>query len=179
MDDSEVALKGLMLRGLDGDAQAYRRLLALLSERLRLYFTRRLGEARDDVEDLVQETLLAAHTRRATYDRTQPLTPWVYALGRYKLIDHWRRRRVRAHLPIEDYADFLAADSHDPTAAGDLDRVMSGLSAQHQTLVRDVKIEGLSLAEAGERAKMSEGAAKVALHRAMKRLAEKARGRAD
>ncbi len=168
-----------MQRGLDGDAQAYRRLLALLSDRLRLYFARRMGEARDDVEDLVQETLLAAHTRRSTYDRSQPLTPWIYALARYKLIDHWRRHRVRAHLPIEDYAEFLAAETGDPTAASDLDRVMADLPEQHQRLVRDVKVDGLSLAEAGARARLSEGAAKVALHRAMKRLTEKVRGRAD
>ena len=93
MDDLETQLKRLMLRGLDGDANAHRRLLSLLSERLRAYYSHRMASAHADVEDLVQETLLAVHLRRASYDRGQPFTAWAFAIARYKLIDHWRRRK--------------------------------------------------------------------------------------
>ena len=44
-----------------------------------------------DAEDLVQETLIAMHSRRATYEPSQPLTAWVYGIARYKLIDEYRR----------------------------------------------------------------------------------------
>jgi hypothetical protein len=46
---------------------------------------RRLASLPDDVEDLLQELLLAIHIQRHTYDSTQPLTPWVQAIARYKL----------------------------------------------------------------------------------------------
>lgn len=173
--DLEDRLKALMLRGQAGDAAAWRELLALLSARLRMFFARRLDGAAD-VEDLVQETLLAVHRRRMTYDPTQPFTVWAYAIARYKLIDHWRRNRSRRHEPIDDMADFLAApETEAPETRGDLDRVLANLSDRHQKLVRDVKIEGMSLAEAGARIGLSEGAAKVALHRALKVLTDFAR----
>lgn len=179
MTETEARLKALMLLGLDGDAPAYRLLLSLLGGRLRAYFERRMRDAPGDVEDLVQETLMAVHTRRATYDRAQPFTPWAFALARYKLIDHWRRRKIRVTVPIDDYVEVLAAYAPEPGSAMDLERALATLPERQRDLVRGVKIEGLSLAEAGTRAGVSEGAAKVALHRALKALGERMRGRAD
>jgi RNA polymerase sigma-70 factor (ECF subfamily) len=164
-----------MLEGLNGDAQAHARLLKLLSERLRAYFGRRLSASPDDVEDLVQETLLAVHLRRATYDPAQPFTAWAHAIARYKLIDHWRRCKIRATAPLDDVADFLASDPVDTDAGLDLTRVLATLPARQRALVEDVKVQGLSLSEAGLRGGLSEGAAKVALHRALKQLAERLR----
>ena len=69
---SEPELRGLMLAGLDGDAAAHKALLTRLSAHLRAYFKARLeriGTVPADAEDLVQETLIALHTRRHTYDR--------------------------------------------------------------------------------------------------------------
>ena len=171
MDELETQLKRLMLSGLDGDANAHRRLLGLLSERLRPYFMHRMSQAPSDVEDLVQETLLAIHLRRESYDRAQPLTAWVFAIARYKLIDHWRRRKIRVTTPLGDVEDFLAADTVLPDDGLDLTRALSTLPPRQRALVENVKIAGLSLSEAGAAAGVSEGAAKVALHRALKMLA--------
>src|SRR5580704_3255032 len=100
-----------MLASLAGDAAAYRALLKALGTHLRAFFARRLGGV--DAEDLVQETLLAMHTRRATYDTSQPLTAWVYAIARYKLIDYFRRMKLRRTLPIENAENVLAANNTD------------------------------------------------------------------
>ncbi|MBU1375758.1 MAG: sigma-70 family RNA polymerase sigma factor [Alphaproteobacteria bacterium] len=177
----EQRLKALMLRAQAGDGQAWREVLTLLNARLTPYFRRRLGpEHAAEVEDLVQETLLAVHSRRMTYDATQPFTAWAHAVARYKLIDHWRRRRVRRHVPLDDVADTLWIDAdHEGEVAADLDRLLGGLPSKQEQLVRGVKIEGLSLAEAGERFGMTEGAAKVSLHRALKALMAKVGSRGD
>jgi RNA polymerase sigma-70 factor (ECF subfamily) len=169
--DVEDRLKALMLRGQAGDATAWRELLSALSRQLRGYFARRMDTGAD-VEDLVQETLMAIHRRHMTYDPAQPFTAWVHAIARYKLIDHWRRSRVRRHVPLDDVSDWLTETStvEEGATRADLDRVLSVLPDRQRALVRDVKIEGLSLAEAGRRMGVSEGAAKVALHRAMKAL---------
>ncbi len=178
MNDPEARLKGLMLSGLDGDARAHRELLGLMGERLRAYFTRRMASVPADVEDLVQETLLAVHLRRASYDRDLPFTPWALAIARYKLIDHWRRRKIRATVPLDDVEAFLSAEPP-PTDDGlDLTRALGALPPRQRALIEDVKVKGFSLGEAGERAGISEGAAKVALHRALKMLAGRMR-RAD
>jgi RNA polymerase sigma-70 factor (ECF subfamily) len=175
--DLEPRLNALMRRAQAGEASAWRELLAELAERLSVYFGRRLAQDHAaDLEDLVQETLLAIHRRRATYDPSQPFTAWAYAVARYKLIDFWRRRRVRGHVPLEFVEDTLWEDADlSAEARLDLERLLVTLPERQQRLVRDVKIQGLSLAEAGARAGMSEGAAKVALHRAMAALAARAR----
>jgi RNA polymerase sigma-70 factor (ECF subfamily) len=178
VDDLEARLKSLMLRGLDGDAQAHRALLTALGERLRAYFTPRMSGVPADVEDLMQETLLAVHLRRASWDRAQPFTPWAFAIARYKLIDHWRRRRIRMTAPIDDVADFLAVPAVHSDDGLDITRGLEGLSPNQRNLIVAVKLEGRSLAEAGAQTGVSEGAAKVALHRALKALAERMR-RAD
>jgi RNA polymerase sigma-70 factor, ECF subfamily len=85
MDAIEGELKCLMVASLGGDEGAYRSVLGRLSGYLRGYYKTRLVAGRvADVEDLVQETLLAIHVRRHTYDPDQPFTPWVYAIARYK-----------------------------------------------------------------------------------------------
>lgn len=90
-----------MVESLRGDPHSYRQLLGLLSDRLRRYFVRCLGEAAHEVEPLVQETLIAINARRATYDRRQQLTAWVHAIAHHKLKKH-RRRSGRVLAPADD-----------------------------------------------------------------------------
>jgi RNA polymerase sigma-70 factor (ECF subfamily) len=169
---SEAQLKALMLAALAGDAAAYRALLKALGIHLRAYYARRLGGA--DVEDLVQETLLAMHTRRATYDVTQPLTAWVYAIARYKLIDHFRRAKIRQTVPIENAENILAANDTDAALIQrDIEQALASLPERTRALILQTKIEGLTAAEAGAQTGMSESAVKVSVHRAMKALNEK------
>lgn len=92
---AEAQLRALMLAALAGDGNAQHALLSQLAERLRVFYRRRLGHDVAVVEDLVQEALIAVHTRRETYDPAQPLTGWVYAIARYKLADCFRRSQRR------------------------------------------------------------------------------------
>ena len=176
MTDTESGLKELMLRGLAGDANAHAQLLSDLSGYLRAYFARRLGPASAETEDLVQETLLAIHLKRETYDPRQPFTPWAYAIGRYKLLDHFRRRGVRRAVPLEDAGVLIAAESADEGATRrDLAQLMAELPPRQRALIADVKLTGYSIDEAARRQSMTPGAAKVAIHRALQRLARKVR----
>jgi RNA polymerase sigma-70 factor (ECF subfamily) len=90
-DDVESTLKPLWLRAQAGDETAYRQALGMLARRLRSYLRRRLSAFPDEVEDLVQETLLALHLQRGTYDPTLPVSAWAVAIARHKLVDLWRR----------------------------------------------------------------------------------------
>src|SRR5215471_8228454 len=106
----ESELRSLLVRGLAGDAGAYHAFLRDLSAYLRGFFRKRLSGLPDEVEDLVQETLLAVHNQRHTYDSQQPLTAWVYAIAKYKLMDLLRRRAARdsRNDPLDDESDVLA-----------------------------------------------------------------------
>lgn len=165
-----------MLRGLAGDATAHAMLLSGMTGYLRGFFARRLGRDAADLEDLVQETLLAIHLKRETYDTSQAFTSWAYAIARYKLIDRYRRNRIRKTEPIEDAGDLFAADeTEEGGTKRDLEKLLSSLPAKQRELLKDVKLTGLSNAEAAARAGMSETAVKVSIHRSLKALMRRAR----
>lgn len=173
MVELEAELKALMVRSLAGDGAAYAALLRRLGDHLRAYYLRRLGRAAD-AEDLLQETLIAMHARRSTYDPSRPFTAWVHAIARYKLIDFYRRTKRRAEEPLDD-PDILFG-SEDASAAEaqlDVERLLGRLPEKTRRLIRDVKIEGLSTAEAAARHGISESAVKVGVHRGLKSLGAK------
>ena len=175
MAADEAELRALMRASLAGDARAHRTLLSRLSANLRAYYKSRLariGRSATEAEDLMQEALMAIHTRRHTYDPAEPLTPWVYAIARYKLIDHLRRTRSSmADLPLEDVEEIMAQDDHVETeSANDLNRLLSDLPDKMRRAIQAVKLEGLSVAEAASQCGMSESAVKVNVHRGLKAL---------
>jgi hypothetical protein len=91
MQLKEERLRSLLIRGLVGDASAYHLFLGELTAHLRSFLRRRMSRLPEETEDLVQELLLAIHNQRHTYDPGQPLTAWVQAIARYKLVDLLRR----------------------------------------------------------------------------------------
>ena len=175
MAANEAERRALMKASLAGDASAHRTLLSRLSANLRAYFKTRLariGRSATEAEDLTQEALMAIHTRRHTYDPAEALTPWVYAIARYKLIDHLRHTRASmTDLPIEDAEELMAQDDYVGTeSANDLTVLLSELPDKMQRAIRAVKLDGLSVAEAASQCGMSESAVKVNVHRGLKAL---------
>ena len=167
----EAELKALMIAAQAGDSAAQTRLLTALAGRLRAFFARRLSGRADEVEDLVQETLLAIHVKRATYDPRFDFTPWAFAIARYKFIDHLRRLGGRVSVALDDAGELLAADNPEEGAVRrDVADLLGRLPARQRALMRDVKLEGYSMEEAAGRAGVSVTAAKVSVHRGMKRL---------
>ena len=177
MEANEADLRALLKAGLTGDAAAYQNFLTRLSGNLRAYYKGKLaraGRSGSEAEDLMQETLFAIHTRRHTYDPEQPLTPWVYAIARYKLIDHLRRTRSSlSEAPIEDASEIMARDdAAGAESAFDLARLLGKLPQKMRNAIRYVKVEGMSVSEAAARSGMSEAAVKVNVHRGLKTLAD-------
>jgi RNA polymerase sigma-70 factor (ECF subfamily) len=177
---SEEKLHELMVRSLSGDNAAYHSFLKELSTHLRVFYRRRLVQLTDEVEDLVQETLLAVHNYRHTYDADQPLTAWVYAIARYKLADMMRRRSGREALndPLDDELDVLAASDNEAIdAQRDVAKLLEQLPDRQRLPIQYVKLDGLSVVETAKLTGMSESAVKVGVHRGLKALAEKMRGK--
>ena len=171
---SEDRLRDLLVRGLAGDATAYHAFLKDLSTHLRAFFRKRLSGLQDEVEDLVQEALLAVHNQRHTYDPGQPLTAWVYAIAKYKLADLLRRRAGRDALnePLDDESDVLAHnDSEAATAHLDVAKLLQRLPDRQRLPIIHMKLEGMSVVETARVTGMSESAVKVGVHRGLKALA--------
>jgi RNA polymerase sigma-70 factor, ECF subfamily len=176
---SEHRLRRELVAGLGGDAAAYHAFLASLGSRLRAYFRRRMTRWPDEVEDLVQETLIAVHNQRHTYDADQPLTAWVHAIAKYKLIDLMRRsgRRDALTEPLHEEAAELAsqADGDAAQARRDLGKLLELLPDHQRLPILHVKVQGLSVIEAAALTGMSVSAVKVGVHRGLKALAKRIR----
>jgi RNA polymerase sigma factor (sigma-70 family) len=161
-----------MTGSLNGDAAAHGALLRALLPVLRGYFMRRIG-ALGDVEDLVQETLIAVHRKRASYDPARPFGPWLFAVARYKMIDSIRRQRP--HVPLDGLEDMLGDGGFEDSVSAKLDveAMLATLPPKQAAMIRDTRIEGLSTAEAAARRDVSESDVKVSVHRGLKALGER------
>ncbi|WP_110996099.1 sigma-70 family RNA polymerase sigma factor [Pseudomonas sichuanensis] len=178
----ESQLQALLLRGLSGDAVAYRDFLAALALHVRGFLQRRLAWRPSEVEDLVQEVLLAVHNARHTYQAQQPLTAWVQAIARYKLADHLRSfaRHEARNAPLDDDTDLFAGTGAEPAEASlDLERLLDQLPARQRLPIVHVKLEGLSVEEAARLTGLSSSAVKVGIHRGLKALARLIEGRSN
>jgi RNA polymerase sigma-70 factor, ECF subfamily len=174
----EERLRSLMLQSLAGDAAAYRMFLDELTARLRSYLRRRLGGLPGEVEDLLQELLFAVHNKRHTYDPNQPLTAWVQAIARYKLVDLLRRRSRGDVLtdPLDEDDQVIVTTANDAAEAQyDVAKLLRGLPDRQRLPILYVKIEGASVTDTAVRTGMSESAVKVGIHRGLKALAERIR----
>ncbi len=176
MRASEDKLKAWMCGGLDGDAAAHASMLRALVPLLRGFYRRRMQGAEDDIEDMVQETLIAVHTRRATYDRARPFTAWLFAIARYKMIDHFRRSRQTC--AIEGLEEILVAEGFEDAsnARADVDRLLDSLPAKQAMAIRATHVDGLSVSEAAQGIGIGESDVKVSVHRGLKALAARMAG---
>ena len=171
----EIRLKPLWLAAQSGDEKAYAESLALMARQLRGYFRRRMPALVGDVEDLVQETLLAVHLQRGTYDANYPVTAWLLAIARHKLVDLWRRRgrRESLHDDLDDLDELpMLEEPADVHASRDLSVLLQALPEPQRQAIEITKLEGLSIAEASTRTGLSESSIKVLVHRGLKRLSK-------
>lgn len=141
---------------------------------------KRLSAMPADVEDLVQESLLAIHNKRYTFDPSQPLGAWVYAIANYKLVDFLRRRGIRESLneSLENIGELFSHSNVEAAEARrDIMKLLDQLPEKQRMPIVHTKLEGLSVEEAAERTGMSESAIKVGVHRGLKKLASLVSGR--
>ncbi len=160
-----------------GDRAAYEALLADIAGMLRAHARARLarsGFGPEEAEDVVQETLIALHAKRHTWDPERPILPWIQAIARHKTVDAARRlgraRRRADARPVEDLADLLPARTERPDARRDAHALLARLPNRERGVVEALAIEGLSIAATASRVAISEGAVRVAFHRGLARL---------
>ena len=164
----EATLARLMAAAQKGDRPAYNVLLSEAGMWLERYFRRRVPP--HQLDDLVQDVLLALHAKRATYDATRPFLPWLAAIARYRWVDHLRKVYKHESDLLED--DHASTDSDEDVveARVSLERLFVQLPESQVEAIELVKIEGLSIKEASERTGQSESLVKVNIHRGLKKL---------
>jgi len=168
----DTDLEELMRRYQDGDLDAFRKLYDVLADPISRYLR---GFVRDPgtVEDLVQDTFLQIHRSRHTYQPPRPVRPWVYAIARHTALMYLRSRRRRAAevLAFDELPDIPEVARPDGVERRDtLARAARGLPATTREILVLHHVLGFSFAEIGQVLGMTEGAAKVRAHRALRLL---------
>jgi RNA polymerase sigma factor (sigma-70 family) len=170
MHADDPSLARLMALAQSGDGAAYRALLVAARRWLVRFFAGRVPP--NAVDDLIQETLLSVHAKRATFDPARPFLPWLAAIARFRWVDHLRRHYRQAEDELTDGIAAAGAFDDAVIAEVSVDRMLAQLSPAQADAIRLVKINGLSMAEAAHQTGQSEALVKVNIHRGLKRLAQ-------
>jgi RNA polymerase sigma-70 factor (ECF subfamily) len=158
----------LMVLSQKGDKHAYTVLLGEASNWLQRYFRRKVPDAQ--LDDMVQEVLLAIHKKRASYDAARPFLPWMAAVARYRWVDHLRKVYRAQEDALEDQDAAQDSDEEAVLARISLDRLFVHLSDKQAEVIELVKIEGFSIRDAARTCGQTESAVKVNIHRGLKKL---------
>ncbi len=140
---------------------------------------RRQGVGVDLINDVVQETLLAVHRTRHSYDPARPFAAWLRTIAQRRAIDIMRSQgRISAR---EVYEPISFENHSDPAGnpenqAEQIDRksllgiAVASLPTRQREAVEQLVIKGRSLVEAAVASGLTPGALKVNFHRALKNL---------
>jgi RNA polymerase sigma-70 factor, ECF subfamily len=134
------------------------------------------GAGREDVEDLVQETLFRAFRKLASWRGDASFRSWLFTIAGNLLRDQFRSRKGRQILSLSD-RDIPGGSNPDADLAADEagERVRQGLT-QLSRLQREVFLlraqEGSEYEEIAVALGTTPGAARVHYHHAVKRLKE-------
>jgi RNA polymerase sigma-70 factor (ECF subfamily) len=161
-----------------GETVAYERMLKEVATTLRRSLAPRLvrvGIGAHEAEDLVQEILMGLHGKRHTWDPARPFLPWLHTITRYKLIDFMRHRRGdtrrRVDLALEDWLEIVECSTHEANRfTWEVDRHLAVLPVSQRRIVRAIAVEGASVRSVAQGLATSEGAVRMTLHRAIRRL---------
>ncbi len=172
---NEEELAQLMRAAIAGDERAYVEFLERTARLVRVFARRKIVQGGIDPEDIVQETLLAIHTKRHTWRDDAPIKPWVYAIARYKLVDAFRHRGRRLEIDIDEIAESFAGPESEILSDREVGRALEALAPGQRSVVAAISVEGRSIGEAARSLGMSEAAVRVALHRGLTAIAKRFR----
>ncbi len=175
-ESDEQRWSRMMVNAQAGDESDYRTLLTELTQVIHGFLRNRFGNGHF-IEDCVQETLIAIHQARHTYDRHRPFRAWLFAIVRHKAIDVLRQQRTRQKTASQFRdAQEVMAPQHQHNAA-ELEMTGNHLLGSLPTTYREAlvltKIIGLSVEEAADKLGISQSLVKVRVHRAINKLRTK------
>lgn len=172
-------------RARGGDTHAFDRLVDAYTGRIYVHIWR-IVRSREDAEDLTQETFIRAYRALARFDTARPFRNWLYTIATNVGLNalRTRSRRLRTtslDMETEDgkprfEAPSTRLDGRDLAELRErrrrVDQAVAQLPPKVAALVRLHYNDEMPLRDAGTIVGLGESAAKVALHRARKRLRE-------
>jgi RNA polymerase sigma-70 factor, ECF subfamily len=159
-----------------GDPKAFEEIVERTYRHVYTQALRLVGD-RQDAEDVAQEAYIRVFRGLAGFRGDAQFETWLYRIVSNAAMTHLRRRRRFGEVltetgqePLEFPAEVRVAEEAVDRDA--LERALGALPMSMRSVVVMKDIYGLSCREIGDQIGISEGAVKVRLHRARKRLKE-------
>jgi len=172
-ESDEQRWSEFMVKAQAGNESDYQQLLTELTNVIYNFLRSRFGN-HHFIEDCVQDTLMAIHQARHTYDERRPFRPWLFAIVRNKAVDTLRKQRSRQKVSsrYQGEQEILSQTSQQNEAENEIikGRLLESLSVQHREVLVLTKLIGFSVAETAEKLEISESLVKVRVHRAIRKL---------
>lgn len=176
--------RGLVARAIDGDRAAFGQLVERYQKRV---YSVAFGILRDreDAWDVAQEAFVKAYRNLGRFEGTSAFYTWMYRITHNLAIDHYRSRRRRDVVPVEETRKLEVAlekqdkptfevDPSETTDRAELTRVlhdaMSKLSEKHRAIIVLREVEGLSYEEIADVLGIKKGTVMSRLFHARKNL---------
>lgn len=179
----------LMCRVQLGDSNAYRELLQELAPPVRGFLSSKLRN-KQDIDEVLQETLMAVHRARHTYRPGTPFAPWVWSIAHYKWVD-WMRKQGRSRRLNKEMAEQNNLHSQQSDEVGrvfgesdsrgyledDLENALRELKPPQRRAIELMKLGGLSAGETAAAMGVTVSNVKVLAHRGYIQLRQRLKGR--
>lgn len=166
MSDNETEFKNLINKAQSGDRIAYAEFLQGLNSFLKNYLRKRIFD-QNEVDEVVQEILVAVHKSLHTYDAEKSFMGWFLAIAEYKIIDYIRSLKKQSNsVDLNSIAHFIAVSSSDSDLKIDIERAINSLSPRERNVLTLIKVDGQSIHEVAKQLNLTEANTKVIAHRA-------------
>ena len=178
---TEVDVEALVRDARAGDRHALGRLYDTYRDRVARFATGRLGDA-EKAEDVTSETFEAVCRNLGSYRAGTDFEAWLFTIAHRRVADHFRRRYRRQEVALDEAVPGGAGPDAVPAVAGPEEALLAAerraevagafrrLRPDQQEVLALRVLGGLSAAQVGEVLGKSEGAARVAQHRALQSL---------
>jgi len=177
---TQVDVEALVRDARAGDSSALGQLYDTYRDRVARFATGRIGDA-ERAEDVTSETFEAVCRNLGSYRAGTDFEAWLFTIAHRRVADHFRRRFRRREVELDEAAlpgplapavggpedEALAAERRAEVAGA-----FRRLRPDQQEVLALRVLGGLSAAQAGEVLGKSEGAVRVAQHRALRSLRE-------
>ncbi len=172
--NQKTSLEELIERAQAGDSSAYREFLKSIYPYIQSALRQKLGSLVDQ-EDLAQECLVGIHKNLATYQPGKPVKPWVSAIIRYKLADHFRslaRKKEQTFSNLELDVTNVAEEpnEYDEAHHKDAVEILDKVPEKLRRAIELTHIKGLSYEEAAQKEGINEAALRKRISRGFSKI---------
>lgn len=167
----------LVRSAVEGDSSAFGALYDHYHAMIYRFVLIKVGR-REEAEDITHQVFLSAWQKIKTYkQRGYPFSSWLYQIARNQVIDHYRAKKGDVSIDKVDPESFAVAVDHDADVMKkvQIEKVrvaVARLKPDYQDVIILRFVEDMSLKETSAALKKSEGAVKLAQHRAINELKE-------